>query len=86
MKTAMNREASVMEMYRRLVDRVRNRISEALPAGSVVAIVNKGDSALLISKDVTTLHFPSSADGAHTGYHPSDGIIYQPAAATETKA
>jgi glycosyltransferase involved in cell wall biosynthesis len=72
MKTALNRAASVMEMYRRLVDRVRNRISETLPSGSVVAIVNKGDSALLISKDMTTLHFPSSADGTHTGYHPSD--------------
>lgn len=72
MKTALNRAASAAEMYRRLVDRVRNRISEALPAGSVVVIVNKGDSSLLILNQMTTLHFPSSADGAYTGYHPSD--------------
>ena len=68
MKTALNRAASAMEMYRRLVDRVRNRISETVSPGSVVAIVNKGDSALLISKDMTTWPFPST----HPAYHPTD--------------
>lgn len=70
--TGFTRECLPVPAARPLVDRVRNRISKTVPPGSVITIVSKGDSALLILKQLTAPDFPSDADGAYVGFHPAD--------------
>jgi hypothetical protein len=47
-------------------------VGECLPIGASVLVVSKGDDALIDLPGVHGRHFPSTADGAWTGYHPSD--------------
>jgi hypothetical protein len=58
--------------YTALVQRIRRAIPEALPQGSTVLMVSKGDERLLELEGLRAWHFPRSADGGWTGHHPAD--------------
>jgi GT2 family glycosyltransferase len=58
--------------YTALVRRVRQTVSEALPAGSTVLMVSKGDERLLEFDDLRAWHFPRLPDGTWKGHHPAD--------------
>jgi GT2 family glycosyltransferase len=58
--------------YTALVRRVRQTVSEALPAGSTVLIVSKGDERLLEFDQLRAWHFPRQPDGTWKGHHPAD--------------
>jgi GT2 family glycosyltransferase len=58
--------------YTALVRRVRETVSDALPAGSTVLIVSKGDERLLEFDHLRAWHFPRLPDGTWRGHHPAD--------------
>ena len=68
--------------YDRLVERVRSRLAEAIPAGSTVLVVAKGDDRMLATKGVRAWHFPREPGGAWSGHHPTDSA--EAIAAVET--
>jgi GT2 family glycosyltransferase len=57
--------------YRRLVGRIRTRVREELPPDVTVAVVSRGDEALVQLAARRAWHFPRAADGRWAGYHPS---------------
>jgi GT2 family glycosyltransferase len=61
----------VTEDYQRLRRRVRTRMA-ALPPGSAVAIVSKGDEVLLDSDGCRGWHFPQANDGSYANIYPAD--------------
>jgi radical SAM protein with 4Fe4S-binding SPASM domain len=52
--------------------RVREVVRTSLPADSTVAVVTKGDDALLDIDVGAAWHFPCADDGGWLGYHPPD--------------
>jgi radical SAM protein with 4Fe4S-binding SPASM domain len=58
--------------YRRLVEQIRSVVAEALPADATIAVVSKGDGALLNLDCAEAWHFPASADGGYAEHHPPD--------------
>jgi radical SAM protein with 4Fe4S-binding SPASM domain len=58
--------------HRRLVERIRALVAEAVPADATVAVVSKGDDAFLALDCAATWHFPAGEDGGYAGYHPPD--------------
>jgi hypothetical protein len=58
--------------YMRLVERIRTVVAEALPADSTIAVLSKGDDALLELDCAEAWHFPASADGGYAGHNPPD--------------
>jgi hypothetical protein len=58
--------------YTALVRNVRRALREALPSGSTVLVVSKGDDRLLKIGDLQAWHFPQLPDGTWTGHHPAD--------------
>ena len=58
--------------YAQLVERVRGLAESAVPAGSVIAVVSKGDSDLLRIEGRVTHHFPRMSTGGWAGHHPAD--------------
>lgn len=60
-------------IYRALVERIRNRVAQELPLGSVVAVITRGDSSLLQLPGLTGWHFPQNEDGVWAGFHPATG-------------
>jgi hypothetical protein len=50
--------------------RVREVIRGAVPAGSVVLVVSRGDEGLLGLEGRTAWHFPRDAEGRYAGHHP----------------
>jgi len=58
--------------YTALVQRVRQAVREALPPGSTVLMVSKGDERLLEFDDLRAWHFPRLPDGTWKGHHPAD--------------
>ena len=52
--------------------RVQAFISETVPEGSIVAVVSKGDPALVQLDHRIGWHFPQGADGGYAGHHPAD--------------
>jgi hypothetical protein len=59
--------------YAELVSRVRGEVAAAIPPGSAVLIVSKGDGELLALPGVNAGHFPQTASGQYAGHHPRDG-------------
>jgi hypothetical protein len=59
--------------YLDLVDRVRRFARAWIPAGGRVAVVSKGDDALLALDGVEAVHFPGTPEGGYAGYYPADG-------------
>jgi GT2 family glycosyltransferase len=58
--------------YRRLVERIRAAVSGAVPPGSSVLIVSRGDRELVDIDARQGLHFPQDATGGYLGHHPRD--------------
>jgi hypothetical protein len=61
------------QWYAEVIARVRERVAESVPAGARVAVVSKGDDALLQLGERTAWHFPQTETGLYTGHHPRDG-------------
>jgi len=59
--------------YAELVSGVRRTLRQALPAGSTVLVVSKGDERLLAVEELQAWHFPRLPDGSWPGHHPADG-------------
>jgi hypothetical protein len=60
--------------YSALVHRVRELVWEHVPAGSNVAVVSKGDPALILFDQRNGLHYPQTASGQYLGHHPDTGV------------
>jgi GT2 family glycosyltransferase len=58
------------EAYERLVSDLSRTITSAVPAGSTVAVVTKGDDRLLELDGVTGWHFPRDPTGVYAGHYP----------------
>jgi GT2 family glycosyltransferase len=58
--------------YRALQERVRSTLSTALPEGSRVIVVSRGDDELVRLDGRRGLHFPQEDDGVYAGHYPSD--------------
>jgi GT2 family glycosyltransferase len=58
--------------YRALTDRVREAVLEAVPSGSTVLVVSRGDDQLLRLNGRRGWHFPRASDGGYAGHHPAD--------------
>ena len=59
--------------YRRLVERIRAAVGEAVPAGASVLVVSRGDRDLVrLDNGRAAGHFPQDADGSYLGHHPRD--------------
>jgi glycosyltransferase involved in cell wall biosynthesis/SAM-dependent methyltransferase len=61
------------EAYLSVVRQVREVVEEAVPEGSTVLVVSKGDDELLRLGAREGWHFPRAADGRYAGHHPADG-------------
>jgi GT2 family glycosyltransferase len=59
--------------YADLIQHVRDAVRRAVPSGSTVLVVSKGDDRLLEIDGRLAWHFPRLPDGTWTGYHPADG-------------
>jgi hypothetical protein len=59
--------------YRELVERICDRVAALLPAGSTVAVVSRGDGALVQIPGLDAWHFPQNELGVWAGYHPETG-------------
>lgn len=59
--------------YASLVHRVRELVWEHIPAGSNVAVVSKGDPALILFDQRNGWHYPQTASGQYLGHHPETG-------------
>jgi hypothetical protein len=59
--------------YPSLVHRVRELVWEYVPAGSNVAVVSKGDPALILFDRRNGWHYPQTASGQYLGHHPQTG-------------
>ena len=60
--------------YAALVHRVRELVWEHVPAGSNVAVVSKGDPALILFDQRHGLHYPQTSAGQYLGHHPETGV------------
>ena len=58
--------------YARLVTRIRSLARTVIPFNAVVAIVSRGDEALVDLDGRIAWHFPRLDDGRWLGYHPRD--------------
>lgn len=58
--------------YDEVVVRVRELVGQLTGPGATVAIVSKGDPALVELRGRTGWHFPRQADGTYLGFHPKD--------------
>ena len=58
--------------YREVVDRIRSVVRLTLPADTTVAVISKGDEALLHLDGRVAWHFPCTDEGTYAGYHPAD--------------
>lgn len=59
--------------YAALVHRVRELVWEHVPAGSNVAVVSKGDPALILFDRRNGWHYPQTGSGQYLGHHPDTG-------------
>lgn len=59
--------------YRDVVARVQMLVEAALPVGSTVGVLTRGDPALLAFEGLTAWHVPRDDAGGYAGYHPADG-------------
>src|SRR4029077_2990773 len=58
--------------YRELVGEIREIVERAVPRGSSVLVVSKGDQALVDFDGRTGCHFPETPGGVYAGFHPRD--------------
>lgn len=59
--------------YKALPERIRDVVRQHLPCGQpIVAVVSKGDDALVELPGCEAWHFPRQQDGRYAGYYPRD--------------
>ena len=58
--------------YADLVARIHATVAAAIPPGSSVLVISKGDAALLAMPGVNASHFPQASGGEYAGHHPLD--------------
>jgi hypothetical protein len=58
--------------YEQLIGRVRRAVSTGVPRGATVAVLTRGDDALLQFDGRRGLHFPQTDEGVYAGHHPAD--------------
>jgi GT2 family glycosyltransferase len=58
--------------YEREAEQVREAVKEAVPSGSTVLVISRGDDRLLQLNGRRAQHFPQAEDGAWAGHHPAD--------------
>jgi hypothetical protein len=58
--------------YRREVLRIRQVVCDQVSAGSIVAVVSRGDDELLAFDRRRGWHFPRTNKGVYAGHHPAD--------------
>ncbi len=58
--------------YRELVERCGEWADTVIPPGATVAVISKGDEALLQLGGRTAWHFPRGAGGRYAGHYPAD--------------
>lgn len=59
--------------YAILVKQLRRMVEGLLPADAKVAVISRGDSALLQLGSRQAWHVPADASGRYAGHHPADG-------------
>ena len=57
---------------RRVAGRLVELVESTIPAGSIVAVVSKGDERFAALTGPAARHFPADEDGGWAGYHPAD--------------
>jgi len=60
--------------YRDLVAQVVEQVAAVVPPRATVAVVSRGDDALLDLGDRTAWHYPQTTDGRYAGHHPGTGV------------
>jgi len=65
--------AEHQQWYAEVIAHVRERVAELVPPGARVAVVSKGDDALLQLPERVGWHFPQTETGLYAGHHPRDG-------------
>jgi GT2 family glycosyltransferase len=58
--------------YEREAEQLREAVKEAVPSGSTVLVISRGDDRLLQLNGRRAQHFPQAEDGAWAGHHPAD--------------
>lgn len=58
--------------YTALVARVIEAMERTIPEGATVAVVSKGDDAMVAQSAVRIRHFPCTPGGDYIGHHPAD--------------
>ena len=58
--------------YARLITRIRSLVRTVVPFNAVVAVVSRGDEALVELEGRIAWHFPRLEDGRWLGHHPRD--------------
>jgi glycosyltransferase involved in cell wall biosynthesis len=58
--------------YQKLPKQIEEVVRHTLPPQATVAVVSKGDNALLALDGRTGWHFPQREDGVYAGYYPAD--------------
>ena len=61
------------EDYEVLIRRIREVVQAQVPPNSLVAVVSKGDAALVDIAGIRAHHFPQDEQGAHSDTQPADG-------------
>lgn len=59
--------------YRSMVEQLREAVTGAVPAGTRVLIVSRGDRELVEFEGLDCQHFPQDEAGRYAGFHPRDG-------------
>jgi hypothetical protein len=58
--------------YRMLVDDVRSAVEGVVPPNATVAVMSRGDDALVTFAGIRGWHFPRRLDGVWAGFYPAD--------------
>jgi GT2 family glycosyltransferase len=58
--------------YQREAEQVREVVKDAVPSGSTVLVISRGDEELLRLNGRRAQHFPQADDGTWAGHHPAD--------------
>jgi GT2 family glycosyltransferase len=58
--------------YSREAEQVREAVKAAVPGGSTVLVISRGDEQLLQLNGRRAEHFPQAEDGGWAGHHPAD--------------
>jgi hypothetical protein len=63
---------SADDRYNVLLRRIRATVSVYVPTGAAIAVVSRGDDALLELGEAIAWHFPLAPDGRWAGHYPTD--------------